>query len=317
MVFDDWFQTVGSDDNVPDFNTPEWMSMFGDSSFQYPLDTTLDSTGIDTEEPSQVLSSSPLDQYSTQDSPYLPDPRRLEREIATQTLPTKPSVQPSNPPSLSYQRESLPTAKHESVAQREPKHESVVQRELPSLPESVPHVASTPPAATSRMVRNLDDFNKKGIKESNSTLPRSARTRRKPELLSPTTLGSNFFELHPKCGFAAEPIGLDSSDWNDDLTRYQFNSITSTSPSTTRLTHASPHFRQFGTQAEGKTTGYYQVPATELGYEANTCPKLMLLRVECDTTTLFGSAKSKRDPDTLSWDEAMSEDPESVKNWLA
>ena len=167
------------------------------------------------------------------------------------------------------------------------------------------------------MVRNLDDFNKKGIKESNSTLPRSAQTRRKPELLSPTTLGSNFFELHPECGFAAEPIGLDSSDWNDDLTRYQFNSITSTSPSTTWLTHASPHFRQFRTQAEGKTTGYYQVPATELGYEANTCPKLMLLRVECDTTTVFGSAKSKRDPDTLSWDEAMSEDPESIKNWLA
>ena len=59
------------------------------------------------------------------------------------------------------------------------------------------------------------------------------------------------------------------------------------------------------------------MPATELGYEANTCPKLMLLRVECNTTMLFGSAKSKRDPDTLSWDEAMSEDPESIKNWLA
>ena len=36
VVFDDWFHTVGSDVNsLPDFNTPEWAQMFGDSVYQY------------------------------------------------------------------------------------------------------------------------------------------------------------------------------------------------------------------------------------------------------------------------------------------
>jgi hypothetical protein len=40
VVFDDWFHTVGSDqDSIPDFNTPEWAEMFGDSVYQYMPDS--------------------------------------------------------------------------------------------------------------------------------------------------------------------------------------------------------------------------------------------------------------------------------------
>ena len=36
VVFDDWFATVASSiADLPDFNSPEWQRMFGDSVFQY------------------------------------------------------------------------------------------------------------------------------------------------------------------------------------------------------------------------------------------------------------------------------------------
>lgn len=39
VVFDDWFATVTSDiESLPDFNTPEWREMFGESVYQCPLD---------------------------------------------------------------------------------------------------------------------------------------------------------------------------------------------------------------------------------------------------------------------------------------
>ena len=41
VVFDDWFATVGSNPkDFPDFNTPEWKHMFGDSEYQYVEDNT-------------------------------------------------------------------------------------------------------------------------------------------------------------------------------------------------------------------------------------------------------------------------------------
>ena len=39
VVFDDWFATVSSEvSDLPDFNSPEWNKLFGDSIFQYVLD---------------------------------------------------------------------------------------------------------------------------------------------------------------------------------------------------------------------------------------------------------------------------------------
>ena len=39
VVFDDWFATVpATPGEFPDFNSDEWAKMFGDSSYQYPLD---------------------------------------------------------------------------------------------------------------------------------------------------------------------------------------------------------------------------------------------------------------------------------------
>ena len=43
IVFDDWFATVtASLESLPDFNSPEWLKMFGDSTFQYNFDDESD-----------------------------------------------------------------------------------------------------------------------------------------------------------------------------------------------------------------------------------------------------------------------------------
>jgi hypothetical protein len=39
IVFDDWFATVAASvESMPDFNSPEWAQMFGDSTFQFAFD---------------------------------------------------------------------------------------------------------------------------------------------------------------------------------------------------------------------------------------------------------------------------------------
>ena len=41
VVFDDWFATVGSSpDALPDFQSPEWQAMFGDSTYQFVEDNS-------------------------------------------------------------------------------------------------------------------------------------------------------------------------------------------------------------------------------------------------------------------------------------
>ena len=39
VVFDDWFDTIATQvENLPDYNSPEWTNLFGDSVYQYVLD---------------------------------------------------------------------------------------------------------------------------------------------------------------------------------------------------------------------------------------------------------------------------------------
>ena len=50
ILFDDWFATVATSiDQLPDFNAPEWASTFGESTYQYPIDETLDDNETDSE----------------------------------------------------------------------------------------------------------------------------------------------------------------------------------------------------------------------------------------------------------------------------
>jgi hypothetical protein len=61
--------------------------------------------------------------------------------------------------------------------------------------------------------------------------------------------------------------------------------------------------------------GYYQVPSAYLGYRPDEAPSIYLHRIDVPRDLLF-KKKSTTDPDTPTWDEAMSESPDKVKKWL-
>ena len=173
------------------------------------------------------------------------------------------------------------------------------------------------------MLRELDDYNKKGKTETETTSNsgRPKRTRNAPELLSPSKLGFNV--LHSPVEFPEpdqEFVTMFSESnlpiWNEEKGCYTTTSNTyNPFDNGFQLSTKSRLFRPFD-ESSNKPTGYYTVPACYLGYKPSDAPKFHLHQVYCPPHVLFGAAKAQRDPDTLSWDEAMSEDPESVKKWL-
>jgi hypothetical protein len=61
--------------------------------------------------------------------------------------------------------------------------------------------------------------------------------------------------------------------------------------------------------------GYDAIPGAYLGYKPIETPKIHLHRISVPPELLFSRA-SVHDPDTLTWEHAMSEEPENMKKWL-
>jgi hypothetical protein len=64
-----------------------------------------------------------------------------------------------------------------------------------------------------------------------------------------------------------------------------------------------------------KDVGYYAIPGAYLGYKQTETPKIHLHRISIPPELLFNKA-SVHNPDTLTWEQAMSEEPENLKKWL-
>jgi hypothetical protein len=60
---------------------------------------------------------------------------------------------------------------------------------------------------------------------------------------------------------------------------------------------------------------YYAISGGYLGYKPTETPKIHLHRISVPPELLFNKA-SVHDPNTLTWEQAMSEEPENVKKWL-
>ncbi len=92
IVFDDWFDTVSStSDDLPDYHSPEWYKLFGNSEYQYILDN--DDDNIDADSPPTNADFHHHNRFSTnrdRTASAMPPPQPLG------TLPP-PSV-PTNPP---------------------------------------------------------------------------------------------------------------------------------------------------------------------------------------------------------------------------
>jgi len=138
VVFDDWFATVhSSPDDLPDFGSPEWDKLFGDSFYNYPFD--------DDDEPASSASPIPVvDPHQTRRT------RDTEAAIAQHAPPQPlPVLVPESPPVPSLKSPPAASAPDPLVIQREPfGHQDAPanQRELP-LP-SPPRTALKPPPAT-------------------------------------------------------------------------------------------------------------------------------------------------------------------------
>lgn len=100
VVFDDWFATVASDPaSLPDFGSPEWEQMFGDSAYQYVVDEA-DSEPVDDSGANRHISRS-LEVSAAMDSvapsvplPVTPPPTQ-QRELGSNTPAPAPAAQPT------------------------------------------------------------------------------------------------------------------------------------------------------------------------------------------------------------------------------
>jgi hypothetical protein len=158
IVFDDWFATVAaSADALPDFNSPEWADMFGDSTFHFNFDDDDDASQAVVESNpdlpealershravSQAMEhhrpSTPLPVLPPAES-TVPDPRRVPTSVVTDVT--------ERPAASSLVR---PPREHASSAPRESSSSS--PREASS---SSPRPASSPPTREPSVHWNLE-----------------------------------------------------------------------------------------------------------------------------------------------------------------
>ena len=344
VVFDDWFQTVTSSvDSLPDFNSPEWFQLFGDSSLQFPSDYLgydyweRDTGPILSPSDSPPPVSHSMDSHDVEASPYVrPEPPARHEGYRRPEPSVKPapvaSVNPSAIPSP-FERE-----KHRGASQK--RDESPVSRPIPpakapdiAISDANPNYANKPKLNNSLsrpgLVKQLADYNTKGQKESPVE---GKRQRKQRETFTFNAVEHLFDEAYEHETTVPDDFEFlfhktDLPTWNESRQRFEDNG-TSPFEHTDSLTPDSPCYVPFKSTTSlqdhvlkasnykgPSTTGYYNVPSAYLGYKPNTAPKLYLHQIDIPLETLFGKA-SVHDPDTLTWDEAMSESPENVKQWM-
>jgi hypothetical protein len=196
VVFDDWFSTIASSvDNLPDFNSDEWVHMFGESTFQYPFDA--EELPSDQPDPRMITHRDLTFDSFVQGFPPVPLAPPPPREPVPSTRPVEP-VHPQ-------QREPLPV--ETSLQQREP---PILQRE-----PSVPFVtfdssrAESPPSPQRENHGLIDDLNPvvAPIAQTPVSPRRSARHRQAPSRLGyDGTQGSGF-----TAETNTEPFGLNDA----------------------------------------------------------------------------------------------------------
>jgi hypothetical protein len=146
IVFDDWFATVvASVDSMPDLNLPEWDQMFGDSSFQFPLDPDDEQNTVDLNKDATEAMLRSHNAVSRSMNKYRPDTPLIIPPVAEETPPSAlptPLVEtvadelppPRSPPSpLIYPIERPPL--------------SSPSRELPSSSRELPSASREPSPA--------------------------------------------------------------------------------------------------------------------------------------------------------------------------
>jgi hypothetical protein len=180
VVFDDWFATVSSvSDTLPDFHSPEWSQLFGDSVYQYPFDDDDLADAIDLTAPPTPSNADRVARAMDQHEPPMPFrsapppvaplpllPVSAGPAPATSTVPTsaprepvvsaprEPVMSPPREPPTSSPRE-LPTSPPREPPMSPPReHAAVQQREIPATSVPTPRLrrSSRTSAAPARLI---------------------------------------------------------------------------------------------------------------------------------------------------------------------
>jgi Reverse transcriptase (RNA-dependent DNA polymerase)/Zinc knuckle len=137
VVFDDWFATISTtSDDLPDFNSESWQKLFGESSYQYVREDDSDNEDTVENVPAEVMD----DAISRQN--------RVERALDRQAPPTPLSVPPHPMTELpEYDIPALDSPLVKSSNQSDLGANGFVPQEVPnrSTPASSPTVSRNEP----------------------------------------------------------------------------------------------------------------------------------------------------------------------------
>jgi len=270
VVLDNWFATIATEvDDLPDFTSDAWASLFGESVFQFVSDD--DPAPDDLTDPTDVASS---DTSKTLIDIALPPPAPLDVPRSTPRAP--PSVPPSNFP--------VPPS-------------TPVPPSPPPLPWSSP-LATLPTSTPASGPLHLDS-------------PRSF-----PTLTSPNQRESTPNQREKTPINSPSPVKAESTSSSTPL------------PSTTKPSKPKtpvPDESNFILVEPRRSNRTIKAP-TRFGYDGNklagyqATPLPTYTEANMATFEVFGSPvackAAKSDPDTLNWEEAMS-NPDEKEKWLA
>ena len=237
VVFDDWFATVGSSvDEVPDFQTPEWQQLFGDSTYQFVQDG-------DWSQPDPI-ETPPLAPTAMARREQVGNALHRQHQVPLNGQPSVAFDQPKSTPHRADQRENpasptqtapsplIPSQvlwrKRSTKSKKEPTQEAAPIKAEPTPikvePTPVAPIISTdsddsptpeisgpdsPPIQAqpkSRMVRELMDYNGLSRTVSQEPLP-ARRERREPVRLA---------QANVALGYIQRPLAFKASNSDPD-----------------------------------------------------------------------------------------------------
>ena len=133
VVFDDWFSTVSSRvEDLPDFNSNEWMKMFGDTLHQYCYDST--------DDPQPSLAPLTSDHTKLQKSSrMLASEIKYPRAPLDSNIPISTSLDPAPNiyPSVESSSSTLPSMSNPPSVPKTTPHQPVLPA-LDSVPSPLP-----------------------------------------------------------------------------------------------------------------------------------------------------------------------------------
>ena len=216
VVFDDWFATVSVDQSqLPDFYSPEWYTLFGDSAYQYiPLDredeelaaANAPDTSVDHSRADIVRAA-----FETH-SPSIPLPVAPPAE-----LPTAPTLPTASMPATSFdgslQRETQ--AQEQVSPERELTPAPAPPTVLPEQPPNLPPQRETPAIQEVAPLPNVE-------LQREIAPRRSARSSKPPSMLTydhdGQQVAANFSSCFAAIGIAAPAVYKAAASDPDTLT---------------------------------------------------------------------------------------------------